>query len=163
MKPKFFFLALAGVLFAADQLSKGWVEARLFEGQALTVIPGFFNIVHVRNRGAIFGFLSGSGDPWVRAGLLAAALAALAFVLYYFFKTPASEKGTLAGLMLILAGALGNQISRFRFGYVVDFLDVHVGNAHWPSFNVADSCITIGAVWLIASFLFRRRVSCCQR
>ncbi len=156
MKRKIPYLALAGALLALDQLSKLLVEARIDQGQTVTVIPGFFNLVHVRNRGAIFGFLSGSGSPWVRVGLLTASLAALAFVLVYFFKTPATEKGALAGLTLILTGALGNQASRLWPGYVVDFLDLHIGKAHWPFFNVADSCITIGAVGLILIFVFKR-------
>lgn len=157
MKRKAPFLVLSGVLLIADQLTKVLIEGRIFQGQVVTVIPGFFNLVHVRNRGAILGFLSGSGSPWVRAGLLIASLAALAFVLYFFIKTPSSERGTLTGLSLILAGALGNQVSRLWPGYVVDFLDLHVGRAHWPFFNVADSCITVGAVWLIFIFLFKRR------
>jgi len=157
MRTKVPYLILAGVLLALDQASKTLIEGRIFQGQTVAVIPGFFNLVHARNRGAIFGFLSGSSAPWIRIGLLAASLAALAFVIYYFFKTPASEKGTLTGLALILTGALGNQISRLHSGYVVDFLDFYIGNAHWPSFNVADSCITIGAVWLLTAFLFKRR------
>jgi signal peptidase II len=157
MKRKTPFLVLAGILLVADQLTKALVASRIFQGQVVPVIPGFFNLVHVRNRGAILGFLSASDSPWVRAGLLAASLAALAFVLVFFVKTPAGDKGTLTALSLILAGALGNQVSRLSPGYVVDFLDLHIGRAHWPYFNAADSCITIGAVWLIVIFLFKRR------
>ncbi len=157
MKGKRLFLCLCGVLVAVDQLTKHMIERKIFQGQSVTVIPGFFNLVHVRNRGAIFGFLSSSSGPWVRVGLLAASLAALVFILYFFVKTPSADIGTLAALTLILTGAVGNQASRLFKGYVVDFIDLHIRNAHWPFFNVADSCITIGAVWLALLFLFKRR------
>ena len=157
MRRKAPYLILAGLLVAADQVTKFLVAARIFQGQTVTVIPGFFNLVHVHNRGAIFGLLSQSVNPWVRRGLLAASLAALVFVIYYFARTPAAEKGVLVGLTLILSGALGNQVNRLWPGYVVDFLDLHIGGAHWPFFNVADSCITIGGVWLLITFVFRRR------
>ncbi len=157
MKRKVPYLILAGSLIVIDQVTKLLVQARIFQGQTVTVIPGFFNLVNVHNRGAIFGFLSQSVDPWVRRGLLAASVAALVFVIYYFFRTSVADRGALTGLTLILAGALGNQVSRLWQGYVVDFLDLHIGKAHWPFFNVADSCLTIGAVWLLATFVFRRR------
>ena len=80
----------------------------------------------------------------------------MVLVVYYFLKTPASQKAMKFALSLILAGALGNFIDRFFRGYVVDFLEFHVRGFYWPTFNVADSCISIGAV-LLVFYLFTRR------
>jgi signal peptidase II len=93
----------------------------------------------------------------VSYGLLGATVVALAFVLVYFLRTPAKEKGLLIGLTLIATGALGNLASRVLKGYVVDFVDWHIKDAHWPFFNVADSCITVGAVLLLVLLVVKRR------
>jgi signal peptidase II len=80
----------------------------------------------------------------------------LALVIYYFFKTSASERGLRLALSLIMAGALGNQIDRVGRGYVIDFLDFHIKNRHWPFFNIADSCISLGAFLLLILLLVRK-------
>jgi signal peptidase II len=77
-------------------------------------------------------------------------------VIYYFLKTPAAQKITKIGLTLILAGAVGNLIDRLARGYVLDFIEWHIKQFYWPTFNVADSCITIGALVLAAAILLRR-------
>ncbi len=77
-------------------------------------------------------------------------------MVYYFIKTPASDGKVKLALSLILAGALGNLVDRVGRGFVIDFLDFYVGRWHWPFFNVADSCITIGALLLILFFVIRR-------
>jgi signal peptidase II len=148
------------VLIAADQFTKYFILKTLPPGSLRTVIPGFFNLSHVQNRGAIFGFFSRSGSSGVHLILMLASLLALCLVVYYFVKTPASEWLLKATLSLILAGALGNQLDRLFRGYVIDFLDVYIGRHHWPSFNVADSCISIGAVLLIYIFFFKRGSTC---
>jgi signal peptidase II len=89
-----------------------------------------------------------------------ATLVALALVVYYFFMIPTAEKLTKISLSLILAGALGNLIDRVFRGYVIDFLDLYVKKWHWPSFNVADSCVTIGAFLLVFIVFFKRRRIC---
>jgi signal peptidase II len=120
------------------------------------LIPGFFNITVIHNKGAIFGFFSQTGNQLVYVLLTLASFAALGLVVYYFFKTPPAEKLMKISLSLVLAGALGNLIDRIFRGYVIDFLDFYVEKWHWPFFNVADSCITIGACLLILVF-FRRK------
>lgn len=147
-------------LIAADQLTKYIILKTLPPASHRSVIPGFFNLSHVQNRGAIFGFFSRSGSSGIHLLLLLASLFALLLVIYYFIKTPASERMLKATLSLILAGALGNQLDRIFRGYVIDFLDVYIGRHHWPSFNVADSCISIGAVLLIYLFFFKRGSKC---
>lgn len=156
MKKNLPYFVLICSLLLFDQVTK-WVVVRhvpLYSSR--TVVPGFCNITHIRNKGAIFGFFSHSGSGTVFLALVAASLIALALVIYYFIKTPAAEWGMKVALSLILAGALGNQIDRIGRGYVIDFLDLYVRNRHWPFFNVADSCISIGAVLLLFMILKRK-------
>lgn len=150
------------VLVIADHLTKAIVSQKIALLTNIRVVPGFFNLTHIRNRGAIFGFFSRSGNQLIYIVLTLASLAALGLVIYYFFKIPTSERFMKISLSLILAGALGNLIDRIFRGYVVDFLDFYVKNWHWPSFNIADASITIGGFILIFIFLFKRRPKCSQ-
>lgn len=149
-------LGLAALLVGVDQLTKAAVARGLALYETRTVIPGFLSIVHSRNDGAIFGFLSHGGNPALRWVLAAASFVALALVIYYFVKTPSRDGLMLTALSLILAGAVGNNVDRMLSGSVVDFLDLYAGRFHWPVFNVADSCISVGAVLLIF-VVFRRK------
>jgi signal peptidase II len=156
MKKNLIYYDIILLILILDQASK-WLVARtvMLYGR-LTVIPGFFNITHIHNKGAIFGAFSRTGNRLTFLVLTAASLVALGLVIYYFIKTPASELGMKLALSLILAGALGNLLDRVFRGYVIDFLDFYVGRWHWPFFNVADSCITIGALLLLFFFLKRK-------
>jgi signal peptidase II len=149
------------ILFLAglDQAVKAVIARTVDLYENLTVIPGFFNLTRIHNRGAIFGAFNHMGNQTVFAVLTAASLLALGLVIYYFFKTPPSDRLAKISLSLILAGALGNLVDRITRGYVIDFLDFHIRGAHWPFFNVADSCISIGAVLMIFIF-FRRKPAC---
>jgi signal peptidase II len=153
----YFLLTIA--LVALDQATKLLVARTVDLYQSITVIPGFFNITRIHNKGAIFGTFSQTNNKLVFALLTAASLAALVLVLYYFFKTPAGDKLMKVALTLIMAGAFGNQFDRLIRGHVIDFLDFYVGKAHWPFFNAADSCITIGACLMLV-ILFRRKPEC---
>lgn len=153
----YFILILA--LVALDQATKLLVARTVDLYQSVPVIPGFFNITLIHNKGGIFGAFSQSDSRLVFWGLTLASLTALGFVLYYFFKTPPSDKLLKVSLSLILAGALGNLTDRVTRGYVIDFLDFHIGDAHWPFFNAADSCITVGALLMLVIF-FRRKPAC---
>ncbi len=153
------YFILIAFLLAADQLTKWLVTKKVALHSAVPVIPGFFNITHIHNRGAIFGAFGRIGSPFVSIALTLASLTALGLVIYYFVKTPVSERGLKIALSLILAGALGNLADRLGRGYVVDFLDFYVNRWHWPFFNVADSSITVGA-GLLLYFLFIRRPKC---
>jgi signal peptidase II len=139
-----------------DQISKTLVALNLKLYESRVVIPGFFNLTHVKNKGAIFGFFSHMDSFWVYALLTVASLAAFVLVAYYFIKTPSSEAFLKFSLSLILAGALGNLIDRIFRGSVIDFLDFYVKEWHWPVYNVADSCVTVGAVLLIYIFFFKK-------
>lgn len=153
------FLALILSLAVVDQISKAVVAGAVDLYRVVPVIPGFFNITHIHNSGAIFGILSGSGNLPIFLLLTGTSLFALGFVIYYFIKTPSTDRFSKVALGLILAGALGNLTDRILRGYVIDFLDFYVGRHHWPFFNVADSCITIGALLLVVIF-FRRKPEC---
>jgi signal peptidase II len=146
-------------LVALDQATKHIIARTVDLYESVPVIPGFFNITRIHNKGAIFGTFSQANNKLVFALLTAASLAALALVVYYFFKTPAGDKLMKVALTLIAAGALGNQFDRLIRGHVIDFLDFYVGKAHWPFFNAADSCITIGACLMLV-ILFRRKPEC---
>jgi len=153
----YFLLAL--VLVVVDQVTKAIVAGHVTLYRSIPVIPGFFNITRIHNKGAIFGTFSQTGSSLVFVLLTAASLAALGFVVYYFFKTPATDTLMKIALALIMAGALGNQFDRLVRGHVIDFLDFYVGQAHWPFFNAADSCITVGACLMLV-VLFRRKPEC---
>jgi len=146
-------------LVALDQATKHIIARTVDLYESVPVIPGFFNITRIHNKGAIFGAFSQANNKLVFALLTAASLAALALVVYYFFKTPSADKFMKVALTLIAAGALGNQFDRLIRGHVIDFLDFYVGKAHWPFFNAADSCITIGACLMLV-ILFRRKPEC---
>ena len=140
-------------LTALDQATKSWISGSLGFHDYIPVVPRLVNIVHVRNTGVAFGFLSGHNPDWVNPFLIAVTLLAVAAVLWYVANL-ASKGPAPLGLGLVLGGALGNLIDRSRLGYVVDFIDLHWGRYHWPAFNVADIGITVGVALLILDMLF---------
>ena len=144
---------LAATVFALDRITKRIVEARMSVFDTHTVIPGFFDIVHARNRGAAFSMFADSTSPWRPFFLIGLSLAALILVAGILRKASTLDKSTAIGLSLILGGALGNVFDRIVSGAVTDFLDFYVGALHWPAFNVADSAIVIGSGLLLLSLL----------
>jgi signal peptidase II len=148
-------LIWAAAVLVPDQITKALVLSNLALWESRPVIPGFFNIVHVVNRGAAFGFLNSTDTGWQTGFFIAVTLAAVGFI-GYLLASSDGEPFLVAGLGLVLGGALGNLADRVRFGSVVDFLDVFVGELHWPAFNVADSAISLGAAAVLVS-LYRKR------
>lgn len=126
-----------------DQLSKAYITAHVAPGQFFTVVPGCFDIVHVRNHGAAFGFLNNAGTTWQIWLFLAAALIVFALVLR-LVRSSAYSFPLFVGLGSLLGGAAGNIVDRGRSMAVTDFLDVYWGSLHWPAFNVADIAICLG-------------------
>lgn len=145
---------LAIVLF--DQLTKIVASRTLDLGQTVPVIPGFIHFTLVRNTGMAFGLLSSSDIPFKSVLVTLASILALSAVSYYALRSPHGEKMTRLGLTFILGGAFGNIIDRARLGYVVDFVDVFIHDAHWPAFNVADTSICIGVGLLLLDSLRSR-------
>jgi len=156
MKKGAVYLVFILFFLLVDQLSKTLVALNLSLYESKVVIPGFFNLTHVQNKGAIFGFFSNLDSFWIYALLTVASLAAFVLVAYYFIKTPNLETFLKLSLSLILAGALGNLTDRIFRGSVIDFLDFYIKDWHWPVYNVADSCVTIGAVCLIYVFFVKK-------
>jgi signal peptidase II len=120
----------------------------------LQVIPGFFRITHVENRGAAFGLFADSPAPWKIAMLVLFSIAALVVVSALLWRNSHTLTTTGIGLSLILGGALGNLWDRLLNGRVVDFLLFYIGPYQWPAFNVADSAIVVGAGLLVIEILF---------
>jgi signal peptidase II len=140
-----------------DQATKAMVVGHLTLYSSTPVIPGLFHITLVTNRGALFGFLHDLADPYRGTLFTVIPLLAILLMLVFQYRTTIHDVVTQSGLALILGGALGNLIDRRRHGYVIDFLDVFIGDHHWPAFNVADSCICIGVVLLLIDLLARAR------
>ena len=138
-----------------DQATKAMVVSRMTLYSSAPVIPGLFQITLVTNRGALFGLFHDLPDPFRSTLFTAVPLLAIALMFVFQYRTTIHDLATQAGLALILGGALGNLIDRIRLGYVIDFLDVFVGEHHWPAFNVADSCICVGVACLVFDLLAR--------
>lgn len=141
------FILLLGV--ALDQLSKWWVAQTLAPQAVVPIIPGFFNLVHVYNKGAAFGLLATWPSAGVRFFFVGVNLLILAVLGYLYQRTPREYPLFLWGYSLVLSGAVGNLVDRLRWGEVLDFLDFYLGRHHWPAFNVADSLICVGAGLLV--------------
>ena len=146
---------IASIIFLLDQFTKMQVVQNLYLGQRneLTV---FFNLVHVRNYGAAFSFLSEAGG-WQRWFLTFVSAVASMVIVYWIKKSDEKKYLETLSLIIILGGALGNFYDRLILGYVVDFLDFHWSGVHFPAFNIADTAITIGATLFIADNLIFNR------
>lgn len=145
-------LGIAAIVILIDQLSKITMSKLMAYGSSISV-TSFFNLVIAHNKGAAFSFLAFESG-WQRYFFTVLGLAAALFILY-LLKKNAGQRLFCWALALILGGALGNVIDRILYGYVIDFLDVHVGGWHWPAFNAADSAICIGATLFVLDELRR--------
>lgn len=154
-KPLIAAFLIASLIFLLDQFTKMQVVQNLYLGQRneLTV---FFNLVHVRNYGAAFSFLSEAGG-WQRWFLTFVSAIASMVIVYWIKKSDEKKYLETLSLIIILGGALGNFYDRLTLGYVIDFLDFHWSGVHFPAFNIADTAITIGAILFIADNLIFNR------
>ncbi len=150
------FVSVAALVVILDQLTKHWVLVKMPLYKSIVVIPGFFNLTHVHNPGGAFGFLAQNGSPWRHWLFLGAAVVALGMILYFHHQTPRSHPYLALGLSLIFGGAIGNLIDRVRLGEVVDFLDFYILEHHWPTFNVADSGVTVGVIIFLVHIVFKK-------
>ena len=145
---------VAATVLALDQVTKAIVASSMTLHQTMPLLP-FFALTYVRNTGAAFGVLAAAPTS-VRLPLFlgVTVLAAVALV-SFLRRTPPDRRWLIGALGSILGGALGNLVCRVRFGEVIDFLDLHWGNLHWPMFNVADSAISVGVVLVLVHGLLQ--------
>jgi len=152
--------AAAAAIFVLDRASKWMVERYVSFTDDYRVIPGLFDIVRSQNRGVAFGILNDSTATWRTLGLLTLTLAAVVVVAGILWKAERMERLTLWGLACILGGAAGNAFDRLISGQVTDFLELYIGQYHWPTFNVADSAIVIGSgLFLIDALRSKRQTA----
>lgn len=140
---------VAAVVLLLDQLSKWFIRAHFALFESIPVIAGLFSITHVRNSGGAFSIFAGAHDAWRVPFFLIVAVVAIAVLLHFVRRVPHGQWVVLAALGAVLGGAVGNMIDRATSGQVTDFFDVYWRSYHWPTFNVADSFITVGMVVLI--------------
>jgi len=151
------FVLSATAVVLLDQITKTAILKNFFIHESRPVIDGFFNLVYVMNPGAAFGFLADMSETFRYLFFIGITILVMALIIYYIVKSKSENVLYVISLTLIFGGAVGNLIDRVRFGAVVDFLDVYIGTAHWPAFNVADSSITIGAILMIWGMIGQRK------
>lgn len=140
-------LWISALVIVIDQATKRVVDTTMQLYQSIDLIP-CFQLTYLRNQGAAFSFLSGAGG-WQRWFFIGLAIIASVFICFWLKKLDRNQRWEAIAWSLVLGGALGNLIDRILYGYVIDFLDVYVGEWHWPAFNVADSAITVGVIMLL--------------
>ncbi len=146
----FAFVLSVLVVFPLDQGTKYWIVSKLAYAQRIEVIPGLFDLTHVRNGGGAFSFLADAPLEQRLIFFIGTTILAIVLLLVFYAKLRDDEVLSATALGVVLGGALGNLTDRIRYGEVVDFLDVHLwGGYTWPTFNVADSAIVTGVALLI--------------
>lgn len=153
---KLAYLGIAGGVYMIDQVTKAWAARELRLGGDRSLIDGLLNLAYATNTGIAFSMFDEGGDTG-RWGLSAVAFVVGVLVLYFFWRTPRIDDRVLGSLALLLAGIAGNVTDRLRFGYVIDFIDVQFGAWHYPTFNVADMAICVGAGLLILDMFLSKR------
>ncbi len=156
MKNKYYWAgSIIGLVLILDQATKYLVEKHIRLYETITVVPGFFNLTHVRNRGAAFGILADVPGIWRSLFFISVTIIAVA-VIGYLIRT-ATERLHLMAFSLIAGGAVGNLVDRLRYAEVVDFIQWYVKEHYWPSFNIADSAISVGVALLVVDMLFTKK------
>ncbi len=146
-------IAVIATVVLLDQTTKTIVRAMLPLTGHVTIIPSVLDFTHVQNTGAAFGLLNAADFPYKSGVMIVIAALALIAISLYARQLGSHERLSRYGLALILGGAFGNLIDRTLSGYVIDFVDVYWGDAHFWAFNVADAAITIGAVLVLLEML----------
>ncbi len=152
-------IVIAGIVVTADQWTKQVVAESVPLHTGVEVISGFLDFAHVRNSGVAFGMLSEGASSVQRMFFILLSFAATVAIVWMINSSTAIELGLLTGYSLFFSGALGNLIDRIRFGQVIDFIDVHWGNLHWPAFNIADSALCVGAALFLIHFMGKKQTN----
>lgn len=150
------YLFAAAAVYMADQASKAWALRRLKTGEVVRVFDGLLHFSYAENPGIAFGRLQEGGQfgRWMLATLAGLAVVGL---LLYFFRTKRTDDRLLGAIALLLAGVGGNLTDRVRLGHVIDFIDVFIGSYQWPTFNIADAAICVGAALLALDLILEGR------
>ncbi len=146
------YLSLSCIVIVLDQITKYYANQELHLHQAVQVMPGF-NLTLMYNTGAAFSFLS-EASGWQRWFFIGVATLISIAIIIWMHGLPANKRWLLTALALVLGGAIGNVCDRVLLGHVVDFIEVYYQNSYWPTFNIADSAITVGAVMLLIDAFF---------
>ena len=146
MKHKGYYLLFLGLVLT-DQFTKQIFMSSFDLGQSIVVNP-FLSWTYLQNTGAAFSFLAGGGMMQKSFLLLVSVLVSI-WIVIWTQRTPSIYRQKLSGQFLLLSGAVGNLIDRVQYGFVIDFIDVHVNSFYWPVFNIADSLIFVGVALLI--------------
>jgi signal peptidase II len=149
--------SLAALVFIIDRATKWLIETRMAMTDSYSVIPGFFDIVHSKNPGVVFGLFSDSSSEYRTLILIAFSAMALAMVGVVLWNAARMDRLTALGLSLMLGGAAGNVFDRIAYGRVTDFLEFYVGRFHWPTFNMADTAIVIGSGLVLLEMMRPKR------
>jgi signal peptidase II len=149
-------LAVVAAIVLLDQVTKALVMRSFVLHESMPIIPSFFSLTYVRNPGAAFGLLAQQPAGFRTIFFILVSIVALVLLGSMYAGAPAGARLLRGGLVLVMAGAVGNFIDRLRFGEVIDFLDFYVRDWHWPAFNVADSCITIGVGLLLLHYFVEK-------
>jgi signal peptidase II len=149
-----FYLLITAAALVLDRLTKWQVQRRIELHDGLTVIPGFFRLIHLENPGAAFGFFSQTPTPLKLGLLITLSIVALVPVSVLLWRSSRALSSTSVGLALILGGAIGNLWDRLLHHRVTDFLLFYYRQYEWPAFNFADSAIVVGATLLVVDLLF---------
>jgi len=156
MRRRYLWVAIiVGIVLVIDQFTKYIVEKHIRLHEIITVIPGFFNLTHVRNPGAAFSLFSAAPESFRTIFFTTVTIIAVVVIIVLIRKT--HEQLMLFAFALIMGGALGNAIDRIRYGEVVDFIQWYFRSFYWPSFNIADSAITMAVVLLVINLLFVKK------
>ena len=147
------------IIVLLDQVTKSIIQKKMLLHQSIPIIPDLFNLTYIRNPGAAFGLFARGGGSLRTVFFISVSMIALAVLGILYAKAPIEARVMRWALALVTGGAIGNLIDRIRFGEVIDFLDFYIGHYHWPAFNVADSCITIGIGLLIFHAVTGRKTS----
>ena len=140
-----------------EKVSRFLWQRHPMRDEAVTVLPDFWHFRYVENPGAAWGFLSGSVSALRTPFFLVVSLVAMCLIIYYLQRTPREQRLTRLGLAMVFGGAVGNFFDRVRLGYVIDFIEWHwYDKAAWPTFNVADSAITVGVILLTLDMFLQK-------
>jgi len=159
LKNRYIYLTITLSIILADQISKYFIRSSFGLYDQKNIIKGFFRFIYVKNNGAVWGFFSGNSNPFITILITILAIIALSVVIYLFFKIGSEKILEALALSFIAGGAIGNIIDRIFLGYVVDFIEIYIKKYRWPTFNIADSFISIGIVLLLFSIFKDRKNS----